>query len=192
MPAEANILPSVAAGEILTLDRPEQLKALGHPLRLRVLEVLGESMERLTNRELAARLGVDPGHLHFHVRMLLNAGLIELAEGGRRREKPYRAVAPHIRVAPELLTAGAANDARAAMLEMVQRGYASFAAEGNFRSTQITVRLDFDQVRDVVRMLIGELEKLENPSREPLVITVFSHPNPTGDGGPVSEEAEQS
>src|ERR1044071_9998096 len=49
----------------LTIDRPEQLKALGHPLRLRVLEELGAHTESLTNRELAQRLGVDPGHLHF-------------------------------------------------------------------------------------------------------------------------------
>jgi DNA-binding transcriptional ArsR family regulator len=27
--------------DTLTIDRPEQLKALGHPLRLRVLEELG-------------------------------------------------------------------------------------------------------------------------------------------------------
>ena len=47
----------------------------------------------MTNRELAQKLGVDPGHLHFHVKMLLRAGLIERAEGGRGREKPYRAVA---------------------------------------------------------------------------------------------------
>ena len=76
--------------DTLTIDRPEQLKALGHPLRLRVLEELGAHTESLTNRELAQRLGVDPGHLHFHVRMLQKAGLIELADGGQRREKPYR------------------------------------------------------------------------------------------------------
>ena len=76
--------------DTLTIDRPEQLKALGHPLRLRVLEELGTHTESLTNRELAQRLGVDPGHLHFHVRMLQKAGLIELADGGQRREKPYR------------------------------------------------------------------------------------------------------
>ncbi len=29
--------------DVLELDRPEQLKALGHPLRLKVLQVLGES-----------------------------------------------------------------------------------------------------------------------------------------------------
>ena len=49
------------------------------------------------------RLGVDPGHLHFHVKMLLKAGLIERADSGRGREKPYRALAKTVRVAPQLL-----------------------------------------------------------------------------------------
>src|SRR5439155_16912 len=81
----------------------------------RVLETLGAGGgDELTTRELANRLGVDPGHLHFHVRMLLNAGLIELAERSGGREKPYRAVARVVRVAPELIATGAANDAREA------------------------------------------------------------------------------
>ena len=43
--------------DVFSIDRPEQLKALGHPLRLRVLEMLGQSEEgSLTNRELAQRL----------------------------------------------------------------------------------------------------------------------------------------
>ena len=78
--------------DVLTLDRPEQLKALGHPLRLRVLEMLGEEDgEALTNRELAGADRVStPGHLHFHVRMLLKAGLIRLA--AERRRTPREAV----------------------------------------------------------------------------------------------------
>ena len=79
--------------EVLTIDRPDQLKALGHPLRLRVLEELGESEEPLSNRELAQRLGVDPGHLHFHVRMLLRAELIQQVPSDKGRETPYRAAA---------------------------------------------------------------------------------------------------
>jgi DNA-binding transcriptional ArsR family regulator len=170
----------MAARATLTLRRPEQLKALGHPLRLRVLELLGEGGEELTNRELAVRLGVDPGHLHFHVRMLLSAGLIELAGSGSRREKPYRAVAAHVQVAPELLTSGAANDARAAMLGDVQRAFGLYAGEGTFRSANLLARLTEQDVRELFELLVAEAEKRETPDNEPLLITVFSHPQPTG------------
>src|SRR5919202_5130457 len=130
--------------EVLTIDRPEQLKALGHPLRVRVLEMLGgDEAWQLTNRELAQALGVDPGHLHFHVRMLLKAGLIELAPGaGKGREKPYRAVARMFRVAPDLLAAGHGNDLQAAMLDEVQRSFATYSSEGKFRAVQFTIQLD--------------------------------------------------
>jgi DNA-binding transcriptional ArsR family regulator len=177
-----NILAGVADTDVLTVDKPEQLKALGHPLRLRVLEVLGETRQQLTNRELAARLGVDPGHLHFHVRMLLNAGLIELAETGGRREKPYRAIAPHIRVSRELTRTGAAADTLAVMLESVQEGWTTHSADGNFRSVQGTFRLSTDQVRQMFRNFVAEAEKLEDPSNELQLITIFSHPHSRGGG----------
>ena len=91
---------------------------------LRVLEMLGgEGGEPLTNRELAQRLDVDPGHLHFHVKMLLRAGLIERAEGGKGREKPYRAVASTVRVGPELLGSRLTGDLQAAMLGEVQKAF---------------------------------------------------------------------
>src|SRR5256884_7509342 len=126
--------------DVLTIERPEQLKALGHPLRLRVLETLSKDTEEpLTNRDLAVRLGVDPGHLHFHVRMLLRAGLIDLAVGGRGREKPYRAVARTVRVAPELVSTGLGTDVRASMLDDLQRARDAFGASGKFRITQTTV-----------------------------------------------------
>jgi DNA-binding transcriptional ArsR family regulator len=164
--------------DVLTIAKPEQLKALGHPLRLRVLEILGPQEEALTNRELAQRLGVDPGHLHFHVRMLLNAGLIELAPGGKGREKPYRAVYRHVRVAHELLATGAANDAQAAMLEQAQRGYVQFAPSGRFRTAQLNVRLDADAVRQLFREMVARAEELEDESQESLLITLFAHPHP--------------
>ena len=163
---------------MLTISRAEQLKALGHPLRLRVLEILGEGQKELTNRELAVQLGVDPGHLHFHVRMLLNAGLIEPGASGQRREEPYRAVARHVRVAPELIATGAANDARAAMLDEVQQGWAAHAATGRFRSAQITVRMDIEQLREVFETIVAETEKREHPDQEPLLITFIGHPHP--------------
>src|ERR687888_44827 len=172
--------PSRPLLDVLTLDRPEQLKALGHPLRLRVLETLGTgSEEHLTNRELAKKLDVDPGHLHFHVRMLLRAGLIELAGGGRGREKPYRAVARTVRVAPELRASGLTSDLRAAMLEQVQRGWEQHGPEGTFRSAQVTARLDPDRALELIPEVVEKARALEEPEAEPLIITVVFHP-PTG------------
>jgi len=168
--------------DTLVLDKPEQLKALGHPLRVRVLEMLGQEGERewqLTNRELAQRLGVDPGHLHFHVRMLLNAGLIELVARDRGREKPYRAVARHVRVAPELIATGAANDAREAMLDQVHRGWAEFSGSGRFRSAQLNVRLRPEDVRELFRQFVEAADNLEDEENDPLLITFFSHPHPS-------------
>jgi DNA-binding transcriptional ArsR family regulator len=172
--------------DVLMLDQPEQLKALGHPLRLRILETLGTSDgdDPLTNRELAARLGVDPGHLHFHVRMLLRAGLIALDEDGARgREKPYRAVARTLRVAPELLASGLTSDLREAMLAEVQQGWDEHGAEGTFRSAQVTARVRPERVLELVTELIERVREAEEDSAEPLVITAVFHPPTQATGG---------
>ncbi len=164
--------------ETLVLDKPEQLKALGHPLRVRVLEMLSAEGERqLTNRELAQRLGVDPGHLHFHVRMLLKAGLIELAEeNGRGREKPYRAVAKVFRVAPELLAAGGARDIQAAMIDQVQRAHALYSADGTFRSAQLEVKLTIERGLELISTFLSAARDLEDENADKIVLTMFAHP----------------
>jgi DNA-binding transcriptional ArsR family regulator len=165
-----------SSSDVLTLERAEQLKALGHPLRLRVLEMLGgEGGEPLTNRELAQRLDVDPGHLHFHVKMLLRAGLIERAEGGKGREKPYRAVASTVRVGPELLGSRLTGDIQAAMLGEVQTAFGK-REEGLFRSAQVTARVTPEQGLELITELVEKAQDLEDSSLEPIMITAFLHP----------------
>jgi|SRR3954471_9557804 DNA-binding transcriptional ArsR family regulator len=167
--------------DVFTIERAEQLKALGHPLRLRILEMLGdEGGEPLTNRELAQKLGVDPGHLHFHVKMLLRAGLIERAEGGQGREKPYRAVASTVRVGPELLGSRLTGDLQAAMLNEVQAGFA-MRDKGQFRSAQVTGRITPEQAIELITELVEKARDLEDTSVDPIVITAFLHP-PTSRG----------
>lgn len=168
--------------DTLVLDKPEQLKALGHPLRVRVLEMLGQEGDwQLTNRELALRLGVDPGHLHFHVRMLLKAGLIELAEAdGRGREKPYCAVAKIFRVAPELLAAGGASDIQAAMIDQVQRAHASYSTEGVFRGAQLEVKLTMERASELMAAFLTAARDLEDERADKVVLTMFAHPPAQG------------
>src|SRR6476660_5659675 len=141
--------PPAVLVDTRTVDRPDQLKALGHPLRLRVLQALGETDQPLTNRELAEVIGVDPGHLHFHVRMLHRAGLIVLVDGGRGREKPYRPAAMHVQVAPEFRASPLTGELNAAMLDEIARGWSAFVNTAQFRAGQLTVRLDPDRVREL-------------------------------------------
>jgi DNA-binding transcriptional ArsR family regulator len=163
--------------DTLVLDKPEQLKALGHPLRVRVLEMLGQEGEwQLTNRELAQRLGVDPGHLHFHVRMLLKAGLIELSDAGHGREKPYRAMAKVFRVAPELLAAGGASDLQAAMIDQVQRAHALYSGEGRFRGAQLEVKLSIERAIELMTAFLSAARDLEDEQADKVVLTMFAHP----------------
>src|SRR3954466_6704247 len=167
--------PQTTPTDVLELDRPEQLKALGHPLRLKVLQALGQSEAPLTNRELAARLSVDPGHLHFHVRMLHRAGLIELAEAAGR-EKPYRAVAAHLKVGPEIRAAGLASELQAAQLRDLQRGFEAHAGGGEFRSPQVHTRLDVETMRQLLHDVVEKLAELEDPEQPLQTITIAFHP----------------
>ncbi len=161
--------------EVLTVERPEQLKALGHPLRLKVLQALGESDHALTNRELAARLSVDPGHLHFHVRMLHRAGLIELAAAAGR-EKPYRPVAKHFKVGPEIRATGLASELQGAQLRELQRGFELFAAKGEFRSAQVHSKLSIETVRALLNELVEKLAEMEDETQPLQTITLAFHP----------------
>jgi len=70
----------------------KEAKAFAHPLRVRMVRLCGQY--ELTNKQLADRLGVDPGTAHYHVRQLVDAGFLEPApvrtgESGAL-EKPYR------------------------------------------------------------------------------------------------------
>ena len=71
----------------------EELRAVANPLRLRILRLCLH--EELTNKELAQRLGKDPGSLHHHVRMLVDTGFLEptgvRTSASGALEKPYRA-----------------------------------------------------------------------------------------------------
>jgi DNA-binding transcriptional ArsR family regulator len=163
--------------EVLTIDRPDQLKALGHPLRLRVLEALGETEEALSNRELAHRLGVDPGHLHFHVRMLLRADLIKQVPSEKGREKPYRAAAKTLKVAPELVSQGASS-LHVAVMDDLQRAQVEHGAEGKFRFVRVVVKVEAEKALEVLSELVPRFEEIEDENAEQLVITAILHPQP--------------
>ncbi|AUG76923.1 transcriptional regulator [Kitasatospora sp. MMS16-BH015] len=67
----------------LVIQSPAQFKALGHPLRHRVVNMLRQRPATL--RQLAEALGLAKGTIGYHVRVLREAGLVELAESRQVR-----------------------------------------------------------------------------------------------------------
>jgi len=78
-----------AAGRRSITD-PAALKALAHPLRLKLLAELG-NRERATATELAAALGESSGSTSYHLRQLHRHGfIVEDPEAGTGRERVWR------------------------------------------------------------------------------------------------------
>jgi DNA-binding transcriptional ArsR family regulator len=81
---------------------PRALRALAHPVRLRILEELGVAGPA-TATELSERVGESAANCSWHLRQLAQYGFIEEAEGGTGRQRPWRLV-------PETTTWGAPGE----------------------------------------------------------------------------------
>jgi len=103
-PSDQAKQPSVASRRAALTDNlsePRQvtdvgeLRALAHPLRLRLMEELvinDPATDTATATELAERLGESPANCSWHLRQLAKYGYIEEAPGGVGRERRWRAV----------------------------------------------------------------------------------------------------
>jgi DNA-binding transcriptional ArsR family regulator len=71
------------------LTDPKVMRALAHPARMRLLELLA-SHETLTASQAAELMGESPANCAFHLRTLAKYGFVQEAGGGRGRERPWR------------------------------------------------------------------------------------------------------
>ena len=70
---------------------PKLMRALAHPLRVALIEAIGDSETgTLTATEASELLGESPANCAFHLRTLAKYGFLEEAGGGRGRERPWR------------------------------------------------------------------------------------------------------
>jgi DNA-binding transcriptional ArsR family regulator len=99
------------------LSDPRALRALTHPIRLALLELLIEGP--LTATEAAERLGESPANCSFHLRTLAKYGYVEEAEGGRGRQRPWRRVPANNEIREDQLE-GEAQIASAALVELLR------------------------------------------------------------------------
>jgi DNA-binding transcriptional ArsR family regulator len=154
---------------------PAEMKALAHPLRLRILRL---ALDRpMTNKQLAERLGRDPGTVLYHVRTLVRNGFLapDDARRGRRgaTERPYRASGKswQIRMAP-------VADHTASVLEAVRDEVLEAGADATLSMVRLGVRLgpkDAAELRRRIAALGDEFATRDDPSGQPVGVLLLAH-----------------
>lgn len=151
------------------------MRALAHPLRLRILRLtLNQPM---TNRQLADRLGRDPGTVLHHVRMLVRGGFLAaqpVREGKRGAlERPYRATGKswQVRIMPSA-------DHLVSVMDAVREEILEAGPDATLSSMRLGVRLrpdDLAELRRRIRQLGDDFVGRDHPDGEPIGILALAH-----------------
>lgn len=80
--------PADTWDEPLRLTDPKAMRALAHPVRMALLDLLGVA-GTLTATQASEILGESPANCAFHLRTLAKYGFAREAGGGRGRERPW-------------------------------------------------------------------------------------------------------
>jgi DNA-binding transcriptional ArsR family regulator len=170
---------------ITSIDDPRYVKAMSHPLRVRILAILQE--RRASPNELAGVLEATLGTVAYHVRTLHQLGLIELVD-----ETPVRGAVEHhyrAKVRPNVTKeawASASPVAKQAAvgssLQMIDEYARASAAAGGFDRpdaalVRLGLRLDDKGWQEMVKLterFLEDAQKVEEGSAERL----GKHPEP--------------
>ncbi len=165
----------------LDVSDPAVLRALGHPVRMRVLMEIS-STRTLTATEVGRLTGLTPSAASHHLRHLEKHGLIERAPGeGDQRTRPWRRTARSLNIGRTEDAAGRAG------LELTVRAQLAILADdivhspstgrSGERATMLTTgthRLTPDQARQLRAELLALTERWsrlaeDNPDDTPRV-----------------------
>jgi DNA-binding transcriptional ArsR family regulator len=149
---------------ITNIDDPRYVKALSHPLRVRILAMLQE--RTASPSQLSEWLGATLGTTAYHVRSLHQLGLIELADETRVRG----AIEHHYRAGKRPLV----SEAVGSTLQMIDEYARKSAAEGGFdraeaHLSRTSIKLDakgWEQLNAACRKFVEQVEKIDAAGRK--------------------------
>ena len=164
---------------ITNIDDPRYVKAMSHPLRVRILAMLQE--RTASPSQLSQWLGATLGTTAYHVRALHQLGLIELADETRVRgaiEHHYRAgTRPMVSEeawaqAPPIAKQAAIGSS----LQMIDEYARESAARAGFdrreaHLSRTTIELDakgWEQLNRACIKFLEQMEKIEQSTKERL------------------------
>jgi DNA-binding transcriptional ArsR family regulator len=154
---------------IKSIDDPRFVKAMSHPLRVRILAMLDE--RTASPNELSQVLDGSLGTVSYHVRTLHQLGLIELVRETRVRgavEHHYRAK-ERPQVSPEAWASAPPIAKQAAVgssLQMIDEYTRAAAAAGGFDSPEAALvrsglRLDHEGWQELGRSYLKWLDEMD-------------------------------
>jgi DNA-binding transcriptional ArsR family regulator len=151
------------------------MRALANPIRLRILRL---TLDRaFTNKELAERLGRDPGTVLHHVRVLVRGGFLEAGKvrSGKRGalERPYRATGKSWRIRMRQ-----SSDYTASVLDVVRDEIGESEARAALTMVRLGVRLndaDLEELRQRIGELGDEFEVRDDPAGTPIGILALAY-----------------
>src|SRR5262245_16644742 len=162
---------------ITNIDDPRYVKAMSHPLRVRILAMLDE--RKASPNQLAGWLGASLGTVAYHVRTLEHLGLIELVDETRVRgavEHHYRSRERPVVTADGWAQAPpiAKQAAVGSSLDVIADYARASAAAGGFdrqdaQLRRALLRLDakgFTQLSKACDKLLEQAEKIEASAAE--------------------------
>jgi DNA-binding transcriptional ArsR family regulator len=160
------------------INDPRLIKALAHPLRVRILSIL-ETREMASPNEMADELDVSLGVMSYHVRRLHALGFLELVKRTPRRgaiEHHYRAKArPHVTDEGWAETPSIVKRAMVgASLQQITGFISASAAQGGFdrgdaHLSRTVVALDeqgWKQLAGEMARLMERVDRLQDESLE--------------------------
>lgn len=118
-------MPSEPARPRRHLSDPRALRALSHPVRLALLELV-RLEGQFTATEASERLNESPANCSFHFRTLAKYGFVEEAEGGHGRQRPWRAIDQTLEIEPEEGDAESKMAADALLEMLMEQGLSRF------------------------------------------------------------------
>jgi DNA-binding transcriptional ArsR family regulator len=154
----------------LVLSDPKAIRALAHPARLAVLEVLLQGRE-LTATQCAQIAGLSPSAMSYHLRAMERWGLVErAATAPSGRERPWRgkgtglrveSAAPAATVAAEqaLLVTVLDADRRAALDFVAGQADESEGWRDAMSVARTNLRLTLEEARELQHELAAVLER---------------------------------
>lgn len=181
------------------------LRALAHPVRLALLDALRQENE-LTATSAARLVGESPSNCSFHLRVLAEHGLVEEADRGRGRERPWRRARHGVELDSPDLSPETRAEAADLMQLIAERDHAqlqewlrssagySGALQNAAGHISVTTRLTPTELatlglelKSLIRRLVDRRDESTQPDALPVRLIVHAFPLPTPSGGDASE-----